>query len=177
MFRLWQTPEYLVYLVEKELQALIAAGAEPARAVRILAETLSLGTEPDDGAGVVERLWKQHFPERAPDLLAILEDLRSIARSTLEPATFAYPPQAWLISEITLEALKSEMRGRLDRCQIFPTSEFDAQLQHFAIMSRLGGRVFGFSSPSDSWKYMMGRGGYALVQDGRSLAYIETIMN
>jgi hypothetical protein len=44
-------------------------------------------------------------------------------------------------------------------------------------MSRLGGQVFSFSSPPDSWKYMMGRGGYALVQDERSLAYIETLMN
>ncbi len=65
MFRLWQTPEYLVYLVERELHALDAAGVPPTRGVQILPETFSIDGQPNDGAGIIECLWSISQTARA----------------------------------------------------------------------------------------------------------------
>ena len=167
-----------MFFVEKEFQALVAAGASPKRAVEILAEALRLGEPPRDSTDLTNRLLGEHFSESATEYRALIDDLRAIARKSIpKKVTFGYPPMKWLTGEITIDALNAQLRGQLDRRLIFPRSQFEEQLQHFKIMSLLGGQVFRFSSPPDSWRYMMGRAGYALVHEEQSLAYIETLMN
>lgn len=178
MFQLWQTPEYLIYLIEKELNALVAAGASLRQAVNILAECFSLKHGMDDDSMLIAKLLEQHFPDFAHNQGAIVGELRAIAKNSLRAtASVGYPPNEWLAGEITPAALAEQMGDRLERIQIFPRSEFDAQLLHFSIMSRLGGRLINFSSPAESWRNMMGRAGVALVKEHLPIAYIETVMN
>lgn len=175
-FRLWNSPHYLILLVERELQALIAAGATPTVAVEILVDVLAVSGEVDDEASLTIHMLKQYFPQ-FDEHLSIVDDLKKIARKSVEPPKFSYPPVAWLRNRYTIDELDAQLQGQLSSHLIIPKSEFEAQLQHFKIMSRLGGDVFSFSSPPDTWKYMMGRGGYALVREERSLAFVETLMN
>ncbi len=178
MFQLWQTPEYLIYLIDKELNALVAAGASLKQAVNILAECFSLKHGMDDDSMLIAKLLEQHFPDFARNQSAIVGELRAIAKHSLRAtATFGYPPKEWMVGEIAPAAFANQMGDRLGRVQIFPRSEFDAQLLHFLIMSRLGGRFINFSSPAESWRHMMGRAGVALVRDDVAIAYIETAMN
>lgn len=178
VLRLWNSPHFLILLVELELQTLVAAGASPARSLEVLAEAFSLGGDLADDASLTLRLLDKVFPDFTNDHRSIVDDLRAMARNSLPPPDqFLYPEQAWLSSKTTLQDLDIEFDGRISRCPIIPKSEFEVQLQHFAIMSRLGGDAYRFSSPPDSWHLMMGRAGYALVRGDRSLAVVETLMN
>lgn len=178
MFELWQTPEYLIYLIEKELKTLVAAGASTKQAANILRECFSLKHGMDDDSMLAGQLLDQHFPDFARNQDAIVGELRAIAKKSLHGTpTFGYPPKEWMAGEITPAAFADQMGGQLGRVQIFPRSEFDAELLHFLIMRRLGVRLMKFSSPAESWRHMMGRAGVALVREHVPIAFIVTEMN
>lgn len=177
-FQLWRTPEYLIYLIERETLVLMTAGASQDRAVEILAEVLRVGGALHDATDLIMRLLEEHFAKSATEYRPLVDDLRAIVRTAIpEIEIFGYPPRKWLSGETTIDALNDQLRGQLDRRLLFPRSRFEEQLQHFKIMSRIGGKVFRYSSPPESWRLMIGRAGYALVHDDRSLAYVETLMN
>ncbi len=72
-----------------------------------------------------------------------------------------------------------------------PWSEFDADYQEFknlfqrdrdifeALMAKVqpGDEIASFSTHEETWKRMFGRGGWAIVRDGKVVAQLVTIMN
>jgi hypothetical protein len=60
---------------------------------------------------------------------------------------------------------------------VSPTSRFDASLAELVVRWQENDELWRFSSPPETWQMMMGRGGIALVRDGRAISFIETIMH
>ena len=58
-----------------------------------------------------------------------------------------------------------------------PSSRFDGEFIEFLARWQEGDELRRYSSPAWTWQAMMGRGGVALVRDGRPVAQIMTIMN
>ena len=178
MFQLWQTPEYLIYLAEKEVASLRSVGMSESQATERLGSMFRLDRPAGDLDGLVRNLLAKYFPDYLANNTAHLPKMRRLAGEAVqEGAGGSYPPKDWLGHELSASDFRERMGKSLQSLSVFPRSEFDAQLVHFMVMMEAGGRIFEFASPAETWRHMMGRGGLALVKDGRSLAYIETMMN
>lgn len=178
MFQLWQTPEYLIYLVETEVAALRSAGFSEPQAVDQLGQIFQLDPPAGTLEGLVQSLLRKHFPDYLAANEAHIPEMRRLAaQAEREARSGSYPPAEWLGAQVSPKEFRARMGKSLKSLSIFPRSEFDAQLLHFVIMMAAGGQIYEFSSPAETWRLMMGRGGLALVKDGRSLAFVETLMN
>jgi len=178
MFQLWQTPEYLIYLAEKEIAALRSVGMSESQATDRLGNMLRLDRPAGDLDGLVRNLLAKYFPDYVANNAAHLPEMRRLAGEAVrESARGWYPPKDWLGEERSAADFRERMGKSLQSLSVFPRSEFDAQLFHFMVMMEAGGRIFEFSSPAETWRHMMGREGLALVKDGRTLAFIKTRMN
>jgi hypothetical protein len=153
-------------------------GVSDAQAAGRLGGVLRVDRPTGDLDELVRNLLAKYFPDYLANNAAYLPEMRRLAAGAVrESSGGSYPPKDWLGEELTTADFKERMGKSLESLSVFPRSEFDAQLVHFLVMMEAGGRIFEFSSPAETWRLMMGRGGIALVNDGRAVAYIETIMN
>jgi hypothetical protein len=78
-----------------------------------------------------------------------------------------YPPSTWLRSIMTLEQFELK----------FPNYRNTPYLAAFIRLRREGDELWKFSSPPEQWAALAGRGGIALVRDGRSVAHVVTVLS
>ena len=114
-------------------------------------------------------------------LMATLAVARAQIERTL-PSGFGgcWPPREWLQSKMTPEEFKKEFASALgepDRRFLNPSPRFDGEFIEFLARWQEGDELWRYSSPGWTWQALMGRGGVALVRNGRPAAQIMTIMN
>jgi hypothetical protein len=78
-----------------------------------------------------------------------------------------YPPSTWLRSLMTLEQFELE----------FPNYKNTPFLAAFIRLRQEGDEFWRFSSPPEQWAALAGRGGIALVRDGRLVAHVVTVLS
>jgi hypothetical protein len=78
-----------------------------------------------------------------------------------------YPPSTWLRSRMTVEEFEQE----------FPNYMDTPYLVEFMRLLQEGDQLWRFSSPPQQWAALAGRGGVALVRDGRLVAHIVTLLS
>ena len=84
--------------------------------------------------------------------------------------------QSWLQDQITKEEAEAENMVEIDGQKVpFGYTNF-TWLKLMAKMQD-GDKLYAFRSSDDSWEYLAGRQGIALVRDGEILADIVTLMN
>ena len=78
-----------------------------------------------------------------------------------------YPPSTWLRSIMTIEQFELE----------FPNYRNSRDLAALIRVRQAGDELWKFSSPQEQWAALAGRGGIALVRDGRVVAHVITVLN
>lgn len=73
-------------------------------------------------------------------------------------------PRSWLLEELSDEAIASDKRVTPEVLRILRSRQ-------------PGDRVFGYLSPPETWAALLGRGGVAIVRDGKPLLCVDTIIN
>jgi hypothetical protein len=182
----WASPEYLIYSVLRGIVLMEGDGVAEPEAVRQVDakrgfHVLAPGTDAVSPAAYLVRLLRAVAPgylEHGPDLLA---DAIVIARAGLRelpPAPWdtpdGCPPEDWRWERMEPERERKMLRRRPPA---IPRSGHDEEWIDLVVRMQPGDELWEWSSPSRSWGLMMGRGGIALVRDGRVLCDLTTRMN
>jgi hypothetical protein len=186
-FLLWRTPEYVIYSIVRNEMLLKRDGLSESEAVAKIDKALRLNVLRGGAPSLtleqyIERVLTTYFPA----YLLYGADLRNaaikLAKANVQySAAFAgggYPSVEWLTSRINWADFEREFVNRLDaRKLLIPSSRFDIEFAEFVTRQRDDDELWRFSSPGETWRMLMGRGGIALVRDGWSIAHIQTVMN
>ena len=183
---LWATPEYLVWSVLRGIALLERDSMTEADAVRqIDARRRFSVLEPGTDAITPEEYLVRLLRKVAPGYLAHGSDLLAgaivVARDgprELPPAPWTTPngcpPPNWRWSRMAPE----RERKMLDRRPpLVPRSAADDEVSDLVVRMQPGDEFWEWSSPPPTWRFKMGRGGVALVRNGRVVAHVVTIMN
>ena len=100
-----------------------------------------------------------------PTVGHLLEGQRNRRWDHREPSD--YLPPSWLRSRMTVEEFEVE----------FPNYMHTPYLTEFMNLRQEGDELWRFSSPPEQWAALAGRGGIALVRNGRSVAHIVTVLS
>ena len=87
------------------------------------------------------------------------------------------PPQDWSFWRIPKARERREFWPLRKGVPLVPETRDDIDLADMLIRKQPGDELWRYSSPPRSWRFMMGRGGIALVRKGRVLCDVTTRMN
>jgi hypothetical protein len=73
-------------------------------------------------------------------------------------------PRSWLMEEVSNSAIASDERATPEVLRMFHSRQ-------------AGDRVYFYRSPPETWAALLGRGGFAIVRDGRPISCVDTIIN
>lgn len=186
VFQLWQSPEFIIYTTISRCHLLTARNIPESLAISKIDSVIGLNIVDPEGAPIdLNTYIKKLLGVLAPDFLMLGPQLlsSSIAIATKHVIQRSrkgegYPPNAWLSDILTPSDLERELGHAINRRRLLtPQSRVDMQLAEFLILWQPGDQLYRFSSPPETWRMMMGRAGIALVHDGKSISYIETMMN
>ena len=182
---LWRMPEYIIYFVARCAALLQSDGNSEGEAVqridgalrvRILSETQHASTVEQ----YLELLLAAYYPEYLSYRPSLLKPALALAKAEIgrPNGCIGWPPHEWLSSKMNFQEFEQEFARHLSaRKLLVPSSQFEPELAEFVVRRQEGDDLWRFSSPGWTWQAMMGRGGVALVRDGKTIAHVGTIMN
>jgi hypothetical protein len=186
---IWASPEWLIYSVLRGIALLERDGMAEADALRQVDKRLRLGVLPP-GADVpspaecLERLLRDRAPAYLAHRPTLLAKAVAAARKGLRKLPDAgwttpngCPPPDWRWERVPQPRARKMLDTFERRLRLVPQSVYDEELFDLVVRRRLGDQLWEWSSPSDTWHFMMGRGGIALVRNGRPIAEVVTLMN
>ena len=185
----WPEPEYLIYLVLRSIALLERDGMGEAAAIRqvdarLRLNVLATGVDAVPAETYLVEVLSAFAPsylEHGTELLA-----KTIARARkglrkLPPAPWTTPngcpPSDWHWQRVPQPLARKEFRAMGARLRRVPTSIYDEELADLVVRRQRGDQLWHWSSPPITWGAMIGRGGIALVRNGRVLCDVTTMMN
>ena len=179
-------PEYMIHTIARYVALLKRDGLSEPRAVRKIDDTLRLGALSDKShPGTVEEYLEFLLAARCPEYLShgpgLLTAVLALAMPQIEaslPPMGGYATSEWLTSRMSTEEFKQQFDRLLNTTKWFvPSSRCDAEYAEFLVRWQEGDELWRWSTPSWTWKAMMGRGGVAIVRDGKQVTRVMTILN
>ena len=186
VFELKRTPEYIVYSIARYAYLLEGDGRSELEALQKIDEVLRLRVlAKNRRASTVEEylglLLATHHPDYLSHGPGLLLAALAMARAQIELTLPSggggcWPPLYWLQSKMSPEEFKEEFAkaSEPERQVLCPSSQFDGEFAEFLARWQDGDELWRYSSPPETWRALMGRGGVVLVRGGRSVAHIET---
>jgi hypothetical protein len=195
---LWAAPEYLIWSVLRGIAVLESDGVTEAGAVRQVDarrrfNVLAPGTDAITPEEYLERLLRKVAPgylEHGSDLLAdtivvARDGLRELPPSKANKSPEKLSPEPWTTpngcppSDWRWKRMAPERERKMfDRGPpLVPRSACDEEVFDLVVRTQPGDELWEWSSPPPTWRFKMGRGGVALVRNGRVIAHVVTIMN
>jgi hypothetical protein len=176
----------MIYAIARYVALLKRDGLSEPQALRKIDDVLRLRALSDGRhATTVEEYLELLLAARCPEYLShspgLLTAALALAMEEIEPGLppkGGSPPSEWLTSRISTEEFKQEFHRLLAATQWFvASSHCDAEYAEFLVRWQDGDELWRWSTPSWTWKAMMGRGGVAIVRDGKQVTRVMTVMN
>jgi hypothetical protein len=187
---IWPSPEYLIYTILRGLALLERDGMTQADALRQVDARLRLNVLAADAgatppAEYVEMALRNVAPgylDLGPALLTkaigrAQRGLRTLPEDGVWTTPNGLPPADWEWRKIPKVEARRQFEKWERQLRRVPVSMHDEDLADLVIRRQPGDQLYTWSSPTLAWRLSMGRGGIALVRDGRVLCDVTTMMN
>jgi len=73
-------------------------------------------------------------------------------------------PRSWLMEEVSDSAIESDKRA-------------NPEVLRMVRNRQPGDKVFRYQSPPETWAALLGRGGFAVVREGKPILCVDTVIN
>jgi hypothetical protein len=186
-FLLWRTPEYVIYSIIRNEMLLALDGLSESEAVERIDKVrrlnlICVGAQSLTVEQYIDQVLSVYFSRYLEHGVDLRNAAIKLAKAHVQLSAGleggAYPPIEWLSWKMDRAEFDRKFANRPDASQLLmPSSNFDIDFVEFIIRLRDDDELWRFSSPPESWEMMMGRGGIALVRDGRPITYLGTVMN
>jgi hypothetical protein len=185
------TAEHAIYLVLRGVALLERDGVPAGKMLRQLDTKLRLAVLPprarktppvEDYLVSLLRKVAPGYLEHGPKLLAgaialARKGLRTLPEDGVWSTPDGRPPPEWGFRRIPKARERREFWPLRKGVPLVPETRHDIDLADMLIRMQPSDELWRYSSPPRSWGLMMGRGGIALVRNGRVLCDVTTRMN
>ena len=185
------TAEHAIYLVLRGVALLERDGVPASKILRQIDTKLRLDVLPqrarampaveDYLVSVLKKVapgYLDHGPKLLARAVAVARKaLRKLPEDAVWTTPDGRPPPEWTFRRIPKARERREFWPLRTGVPLVPETRNDIDLADMLIRMQPGDELWHYRSPRETWSFMMGRGGIALVRNGRVIADVTTRMN